>query len=81
MCLLIEVRCILCALIARPHIYDQLRNTFETQEWDLQDWPIQCCGAAPGFTVLTSVVDPDPHGYGTFAWIRNYCSESGSSKT
>ena len=22
-------------------------------------------------TVLGSVVDPDPHGSGTFAWIRN----------
>ena len=29
-----------------------------------------------------SVVDPDPHGSGTFAWIRvrNNCSGSGSSK-
>ena len=31
---------------------------------------------------LGSVVDPDPHGSGTFAWIRiqNYSSGSGSSK-
>ena len=31
--------------------------------------------------VVGSVVDPDPHGSGTFAWIRirNYCSGSGSS--
>ena len=30
----------------------------------------------------TSVVDPDPHGSGTFDWIqiRNYCSGSGCSK-
>ena len=30
----------------------------------------------------SSVVDPDPHGSGTFPWlrIRNYCSGSGSSK-
>ena len=27
-----------------------------------------------------SVADPDPHGTGNFAWIRNYCSGSGSSK-
>ena len=33
-------------------------------------------------SVLSSVVDPDPHGSGTFAWIliRNYSSGSGSSK-
>ena len=24
-------------------------------------------------TVKISVVDPDPHGSGTFAWIRNFC--------
>ena len=32
---------------------------------------------------ITSVVDPDPHGSGTFAWIRirNYCSGYGCSKT
>ena len=31
--------------------------------------------------IFFSVVDPDPHGSGTFAWIqiRNYCSGSGSS--
>ena len=27
-----------------------------------------------------SVMDPDPHGSGTFPWIRNHCSESESSK-
>ena len=30
--------------------------------------------------LFSSVVDPDPHGSGTFAWIRNYSSGSGSSK-
>ena len=28
----------------------------------------------------TSVTDPDLHGSGAFAWIRNYSSVSGSSK-
>ena len=53
----------------------------------------QCCGAEiiyfrrqfQSYHILPlkpSVVDPDPHGSGTFAWIRirNYCSGSGSSK-
>ena len=35
-------------------------------------------------SLFSSVVDPDPHGSGTFAWIqiriRNYSSGSGSSK-
>ena len=33
------------------------------------------------YDYFTSVLDPDPHGSGTFAWIqiRNYGSGSGSS--
>ena len=30
--------------------------------------------------IASSVADPDPYGSGTFAWIRNYSSGSGSRK-
>ena len=36
-------------------------------------------GLAPLKLFIPSVVDPDPHGSGNFAWIQNYCSGSGSS--
>ena len=38
----------------------------------------QCCGSGSAWIWIR--MDLDPHGSGTFAWIRNYSSGSGIAK-